>query len=274
MNLVFPNAGDVPVTLTISNPYDSSAVTQTVTVQPDSGYFVLSTVVTPSAGGSVVRSPDQQAFLPGSEVTLTATPANGYTFSGWSGGGCSGTGDCTLTMNADTAVTATFAPIEYTLTVNSGSLGTVTRSPDQATYHYGDVVQLTAVPASTYSFSHWSGDLSGSSNPASVTIDGNKTINAVFVQGYTLAINEVGGGTVTKYPDQATYLPGQVVEVSAFPALNWELSAWSGDCTGSGTCVVTMNRNKAVTATFAKTGYNLDIVVTATGTTSSVAKES
>ena len=265
MNLVFPDAGDVPVTLTVSNPYDSSVATQNVTVQPDSGYFVLATNVVPIAGGSVVRSPDQQAFLPGSEVTLTATPANGYTFSGWSGGGCSGTDACTLIMNADTTVTATFAPIEYTLTVNTGSLGTVTRSPDQATYHYGDVVQLTAVPASTYSFSHWSGDLSGSSNPASITIDGNKTIDAVFVQGYTLAINAVGGGAVTKYPDQATYLPGQVVEVSAFPALNWEFSAWSGDCTGSGTCVVTMNRNKVVTATFAKTQYILDIVVTASG---------
>jgi hypothetical protein len=41
-------------------------------------------------------------------VTLTTSPAKGSTFTGWSGGGCSGTGTCQLTMSADQAVTATF----------------------------------------------------------------------------------------------------------------------------------------------------------------------
>lgn len=44
----------------------------------------------------------------GSRITLTATPASGSTFEGWSGGGCSGTGTCTVTINADTTVTAKF----------------------------------------------------------------------------------------------------------------------------------------------------------------------
>ena len=39
---------------------------------------------------------------------LTATADPGSTFAGWSGGGCSGTATCTVTMNSDTAVTATF----------------------------------------------------------------------------------------------------------------------------------------------------------------------
>jgi hypothetical protein len=41
-------------------------------------------------------------------VTLTATAASGSTFAGWSGGGCSGTGTCTVTMTADKSVTANF----------------------------------------------------------------------------------------------------------------------------------------------------------------------
>ena len=45
----------------------------------------------------------------------------------------------------------------------------MTKSPDQATYTSGTVVSLTAVPAAGWSFSGWSGDLSGSTNPASFT---------------------------------------------------------------------------------------------------------
>ena len=47
------------------------------------------------------------AFTHGTAVTLTATPSAGSTFRGWSGA-CSGTGSCTLTMNADQTATATF----------------------------------------------------------------------------------------------------------------------------------------------------------------------
>ena len=48
------------------------------------------------------------AYTTDTTVTVTASPASGSTFSGWSGGGCSGTGTCQVVMNADTNVTATF----------------------------------------------------------------------------------------------------------------------------------------------------------------------
>jgi hypothetical protein len=48
-------------------------------------------------------------FSSGSAVGLAASPTGGSTFTGWSGGGCSGTGACNLTMNSDQTVTATFA---------------------------------------------------------------------------------------------------------------------------------------------------------------------
>ena len=45
---------------------------------------------------------------PGTTVHLTATPSDGSSFTGWSGGGCSGTGPCAVPMNGDQDVTATF----------------------------------------------------------------------------------------------------------------------------------------------------------------------
>ncbi|NJD91196.1 MAG: PKD domain-containing protein [Geobacter sp.] len=64
------------------------------------------------------------AFTPESVLTLTANPNSGSTFTGWSGGLCAGTGDCSLTLSADVAITATFALLptaSFSATLSSGS---------------------------------------------------------------------------------------------------------------------------------------------------------
>ena len=73
------------------------------------------TVTLTSAEGVVSSSPAgiscgttcSATFDPGALVTLTATPNPGFEFAGWSGA-CSGTGSCTMTMDGDRAVIATF----------------------------------------------------------------------------------------------------------------------------------------------------------------------
>ncbi len=52
--------------------------------------------------------------------------------------------------------------------------------PNQATYPSGTPVQLTATADPGRSFSGWSGDLTGSANPATIAVDGNKTVTATF----------------------------------------------------------------------------------------------
>jgi len=61
----------------------------------------------------------------GAGVTLTAEEDPGSIFVGWSGGGCSGTGFCEITMNADAVVTATFTEAPTTLTLLSPNGGEV-----------------------------------------------------------------------------------------------------------------------------------------------------
>ena len=61
---------------------------------------------------------------------------------------------------------------------------------------------MTAIPVAGWSFSGWSGDLTGSVNPVTVTINGNKTVTATFTQNtYTLTVNVVGSGSVAKVPE-------------------------------------------------------------------------
>ena len=75
-----------------------------------------STLLVTSVNGTVTSNPSgincgstcSANYDSGTSVTLTASPNSGYTFTGWSGGGCSGTGTCTVTMTAATSVTAYF----------------------------------------------------------------------------------------------------------------------------------------------------------------------
>jgi peptidoglycan/xylan/chitin deacetylase (PgdA/CDA1 family) len=223
--------------------------------------------VTPVGSGTVTRD-HAGPYHYGDVVQLSAAPVTGWSFSGWSGDLTGSTNPASITVDGNKAVTATFVAIQYALTVGSATGGTVTKNPDQATYTYGTSVQLTAAPASGWTFTNWNGDLSGSTNPATIVIDGVKTVSPAFARiAYTLDASVVGQGSITRDPDQASYVYGDTVTLTPVPAAGWSFSSWSGDCTGSGACVVTIDGNKSVTATFTQNEYALTLNTAGSGTT-------
>ncbi|HEX8411963.1 MAG TPA: InlB B-repeat-containing protein [Thermoanaerobaculia bacterium] len=156
-----------------------------VALSPSSGggttSFTLTTNV--SGSGSVSRSPNATTYASGTVVTLTATPASGFQFAGWSGDLTGTTNPATITMNASKTVTATFTAITgstFTLTTSVAGSGSVTRSPNATSYASGTVVTLTATAAAGFQFTGWSGDLAGSANPATITMSADKTVVATF----------------------------------------------------------------------------------------------
>ena len=67
----------------------------------------------------------------------------------------------------------------FTLAITSAH-GSVVKVPNTPTYHFGEVVELTATPDDGWTFANWSGDASGSSNPVSVTMSGNRSVTANY----------------------------------------------------------------------------------------------
>lgn len=163
--------------------------------------------------GSVTKSPDQTNYSHGETVTLQAVPKPGHRFTSWTGDLSGNTNPVTLVMEANKVVSAGFALKTYSLTVAGGD-GLIRKQPNQASYGLGETVTLEAVPHSGYSFTNWSGDLSGSANPATVVIDADKSVRASFIltaQASDTVANSIGMNLV--YVPAGSFLMG-----SAAPA--------------------------------------------------------
>jgi uncharacterized repeat protein (TIGR02543 family) len=223
--------------------------------------------ITTDGSGTVSKNPDQTGYTYGQVVTITATPTQGWSFSYWSGNASGSNPVTTVTMNGNRAVTAHFTQDQYTLTASCDGSGSVGKNPDQATYHYNDVVQLTATPNIGWAFSSWSGDLTGSTNPTSITMTGNKVVTGHFTQNeYTLTVTIIGSGSVGRTPAQATYHYGDVVQLTATPDLGWSFGSWSGGLSGSmNPASLTITGDMTVTASFAQNEYTLSISVVGSG---------
>jgi hypothetical protein len=221
----------------------------------------------------------------GSTLTVIQTPEDGFDFSGW-GGPCSGTArSCTVQLDSDQTVNATFVAgaSSHTLTVTVTGNGTVTGaggaisctsaggSGCTATVTANSSVTLNATPGAGAGFIAWGGACSGSSTSCTFTMTGDKTVTAAFTGAggggggtttFPLTVSVTGSGHVTgsgvdcgdgHTTCSVNLTSGTTATLTAVPSVNAEFKGWGGACTGTSTCVVTMTAGRSVTATFSTT---------------------
>ncbi len=233
------------------------------------------------------------SFNVGSSVTLTAAAAAGSTFAGWGGGGCSGTGTCTVTMSAATTVTAFFdiiadtTPDPFSFTPQTGvALGaTVTSNAITPTgynatapvsvtngqYSIGCTSNFTAAagvigPGSSVCVRHVASSSPGGTVTTTLTIggvSGGFSSTTATLTGFALTVSKSGTGigTVISSPAGincgstcgASFASGTSVTLTATPAVSSTFAGWSGACSGTGTCTVSMTQARSVTAAFSFT---------------------
>ena len=237
----------------------------------------LTVTLSGDASGTVTSSPAgincgndcSESYASGTGVTLTAAPAQGASFAGWSGA-CTGSNTtCTLTINGARSVTATFTkkPVLDVTKMGTGG-GTVTSSPAgincgtdcNEPYDQGTSVTLTANPNGTSTFGGWGGACSGMT--CTVMMNASKSVTATFDAqnlSRTLTVAVTGPGNVTSAPGQIvctdgsagvcqdTFNDGTPVTLTATGTVTW-----GGDCATEldNTCELTMNADRSASATF------------------------
>jgi surface protein len=126
---------------------------------------------------------------------------------------------------------------QYTLTVETSPSEGGTVSPASGSFDSGETVSLSATPASDHVFKNWSGAVSGSDNSITLTMDGDKTVTAVFEKRqYPLTIDVEGEGTVRESllaSKTTDYASGSSVQLTPEPAEGWEFVEWTGDASGT-----------------------------------------
>ena len=220
-----------------TNPYSTSWDTTTVA----NGSYTLTAIARDAAGNTKTAAP------------LTVTVSN------------------TSTPPADT----TSPSVPQTLTLNSTSDTQVTFSWTASTDNIGvtgyDVARNNVVigqsttnafadgttsPGKTYSYTVRAKDANGNVSAWSAPLQ--FTTSQVLIQ---LNVSVSGNGTVASTPDGincptqsclANYTNETLVTLTAIPENGWTFSGWSGSCTGTGPCSITLTENRSVNANFSK----------------------
>ncbi|MBU1098922.1 MAG: T9SS type A sorting domain-containing protein [Bacteroidetes bacterium] len=142
--------------------------------------------------GEVTTDPIGTIFEPGTEVSLTAVPQSGSTFEGWTGDVVSNENPITVVMDSHMSITANYSdPNLYKLSFWVLGSGNVEVDPLMNEYPEGTTVTITAVPEAGWAFSSWGGSLSGTKNPITLVMDGNKVVSPTFIEVTAVEENEI-----------------------------------------------------------------------------------
>jgi len=275
--------------LALAWPTAASAATQTLTVKKEG---TGTGTVTSSPAGIECGGTCAAPFTEGSKVVLKGAPGANTAAVKWTG--CTTVNlenECSVTMSAAKAVTATFNLLERQLKVTKTGLGTgtVTSSPAgiecgatcSANFVKETVVTLTGAPGAKTLPPAWSGcDSLTAEDKCVVTMSTAKSVTATFDPlEFALEVKKagLGTGTVTSSPAGiecggtcgAEFEHGSLVTLTGTPGPNTDpVVQWTG-CNSvdvEGKCLVTMSAARTVTATFNLVKYQLTAKKLGSGT--------
>ena len=188
----------------------------------------------------------------GSEIQISATPAEHHHFTQWNDGNTDNPRTITVTENA--TYTASFAIDQHTVTVVSADteMGTVSES---GTYDYGTEIQISATPAEGYGFATWNdGNIN---NPRTIVVTEDITYTATFGAWRTITVLSADEtlGTVS---GSGVYVEGAQVEISAEAVEHYHFTQWNDGNTDNPR-TITIAGDSTFTASFAIDRFTITV---------------
>jgi hypothetical protein len=208
-------------------------------------------------GGSI--TPSGMAYVvQGANQSFSIAPATGYHIEDVLVNAASVGAVTSYTFNgvaANHTIAASFALNTYSIVTSAGANGSITPG-GTVTAPYGANQSFSIAPATGYHVLTLTVDGGAVAPDTSYTfsnVTAGHTIGATFsADQFALAVSTVGGGTVTKVPDLASYPYGSSVLLGAAPVDGWAFTGWSGDTTSSADSVtLIISGIRTLTATFA-----------------------
>ena len=274
VTLVFAGLGCVPASTGEGNTAPGTHVLQLKAQGAGTGKIQ-------GAGITDCRTSCTALLAVGTQLTLVATADSGSSFAGWSGA-CTGLDACKLTVDADRAVTATFAPVpppppgKHSLTVAKSGSGRVTSTPSgidcgstcSAAFDDGVTVELTAAADAGFHFAGFTSACSGKTCKVTLRVD--TLVQARFeadapppspppgMHAIIVTRSGAGTGSVTSSPAgidcgatcSASLIEGTQVTLAAAATSSSRFTGWSGACSGTDPCTIALRADAFVDAGF------------------------
>lgn len=176
-------------------------------------------VITQPAYGTISITPAKTTYQLNDQVSASILVPEHYIFTGWTGDltGTANPNAFTVDKNYSIGATVTIdpanPPAQSSITVNQPVGGTITLTPQQSAYYNGTTVTAQLAVQSGYQFEGWTGGLSGTTNPATLVVNGDVTIGATVSEIHVSSTTRTVA-TVAQFKDAlAAMNPGDTVLV-------------------------------------------------------------
>lgn len=221
-----------------------STLVQTPQTEPNATQFTLT--ISASEGGTI--STEGGTYDEGTEITITASPEEGYKFVGWEGSD-SLSSTINITLNDNTTLQALFSllPLQYTLTLSANEGGSV--STEGGIFDEGTQIAATATPDEGYRFLGWKG-YDSNDNSILITVNSNSTITALFeaIPLFTISVASSQGGTVSS--EGGTFTEGVQFTLTATPNSGYEFAGWEENDDLNPSLTITVTSDLTLTPIF------------------------
>jgi uncharacterized protein (TIGR02145 family)/uncharacterized repeat protein (TIGR02543 family) len=231
------------------NAYDAYTITRTATLfaRWTRNPYTLIVNVSPQNGGTVLRAPNKDTYVHGEQVMLTATPANGNVFKGWSGASSSANATVTVAMDDDKTLTAGFGlpdAKQFTVYFNGNGM-TGGNNPASAPIDSGSSITLPGQQTMVkegHTFGGWNTNAAGTGTNygenASYAVTGNVTLYAKWTAYPTYTVTYNGNGTTANVPAAVSADSGSTITLSGQGSMTrtgYNFGGWNTSNAGTGT---------------------------------------